>query len=296
MSTPSTDSDQRAKAIADANALLTGSAKWLITALGAIGAVLVAGSQLSSLGSLPVGPRFTAAIVGLGVGLLGVLWAILTVLATIAPPRYTISELAEEWAAAGATAAVLDQNAASTAGAAGAWKRYRHPVVDWLARHPEHLAGQDSPGQLLEHWTRSEATGAEDRAAALGAINDMTQLANYLRARSRFVRMRLPVAVAIMVAAAGISVFAWAANPAASPSPSLRNASLIGADLSGAALSHADLTGADLTRADLTGANLTGATLTGVTWSATVCPDGTNSDDTAAADGANGSCLGHLSP
>ncbi len=292
MSIPTTDEERRTKALADANALLTGSAKWLITALGAIGAVLVAGSQLSSLGSLPVGPRFTMAVGALAVGLLGVLWAIFTVLGTMTPPRYTISELDKEWTAAGATAAT-DRTGG---GAATFWKRYRYPVVDWLARHPEHLAGQDSPGELLRHWTRSEQDGAEDREAALRAVNDMTQLAYYLRARSRFVRMRAPLVLAILVAAAGVSVFAWAANPATAPAPSLRNVSLVGADLTGAALTHADLTGADLTRANLKGANLTGATLTDVTWSGTTCPDGTNSDDTAAADGTKGSCVGHLSP
>jgi hypothetical protein len=73
----------------------------------------------------------------------------------------------------------------------------------------------------------------------------------------------------------------------------LTGANLNLADLSGSDLSGANLTGANLNRANLTGANLstavlTGANLNGVTWSATTCPDGTNS----AADG--GTCLGHL--
>ena len=67
----------------------------------------------------------------------------------------------------------------------------------------------------------------------------------------------------------------------------LSDADLAGADLSGADLSGADLAGADLSTTDLDGADLTGTILTGVTWSATTCPDGTNSDsdgDTCAAD------------
>jgi uncharacterized protein YjbI with pentapeptide repeats len=65
-------------------------------------------------------------------------------------------------------------------------------------------------------------------------------------------------------------------------------------DLAHARFVDADLRGAQLDRTDLTMADLSGADLdraTGletVTWSATTCPDGTNSD----ADG--GPCVGHL--
>ena len=75
----------------------------------------------------------------------------------------------------------------------------------------------------------------------------------------------------------------------------LAGADLAGADLSWAFLGDADLAGADLTGADLTeadalGADLSGSGVTGVTWSATVCPDGTISDD------VGGTCLADLSP
>lgn len=65
----------------------------------------------------------------------------------------------------------------------------------------------------------------------------------------------------------------------------LVDAELLAADLSGVVLDGADLTGADLSHA-----RLVGASLAGVTWSATTCPDGTDSD----ANG--GTCLGHLGP
>lgn len=74
----------------------------------------------------------------------------------------------------------------------------------------------------------------------------------------------------------------------------LRGADVRDADLAHARFVDADLRGVQLDRTDLTMADLTGADLqraTGldtVTWSATICPDGTNSDD----DG--GTCLGHL--
>ena len=59
--------------------------------------------------------------------------------------------------------------------------------------------------------------------------------------------------------------------------------------LTGAALAKVDLSYARFTGANLTGANLADAQLSGITWSATVCPDGTNSDI------VSGTCVGHLS-
>ena len=74
----------------------------------------------------------------------------------------------------------------------------------------------------------------------------------------------------------------------------LTGAALAKVDLSyarftGANLTGANLTGANLTRANLTRANLTNAQLSGITWSATICPDGTNSDV------VGGTCVGDLS-
>ena len=76
-------------------------------------------------------------------------------------------------------------------------------------------------------------------------------------------------------------------------------AQLSGANLSAAALQSADLSDANLKGSNLDSADLTSATLAGATnakgtklknvvWSATTCPDGTNSDH----DG--GTCTGHL--
>jgi uncharacterized protein YjbI with pentapeptide repeats len=68
----------------------------------------------------------------------------------------------------------------------------------------------------------------------------------------------------------------------------LSGAALQNADLSAATLTGANLQSADLTSATLAGAHTTGANLKKVVWSATTCPDGTNSNN----DG--GACTGHL--
>jgi len=80
----------------------------------------------------------------------------------------------------------------------------------------------------------------------------------------------------------------------------MRNAVLVDANLAYVSFNLCDLSNADLTRAnltgagfygcDFTGANLTDAVLEDVRWEATICPDGTNSDDNG------GTCEGHLIP
>lgn len=268
----------------EANDLLTGAAKWLVAALGAIGAVLVAGSQLSSLGSLQFGPRFLTAVLGLVVGLAGVTLAILLVLSVLTPHRYTPSELAREWTASGARRDV---------GVSGGWwKQRKYPVPHWFGLNPEHLANHESPVQLLDHFKDRQAP---DRDKVLNSLNEMTRLANYVRHEAKYARMRVPLVLAMTMAALGISVFAWAANPPEKAPSTLRNTNLSGADLSGSSLAGADLTGADLSGVDLRGAILRGAIVKDVKWSNTTCPDGTNSDDSADASG-KGSCEGHLTP
>lgn len=71
-------------------------------------------------------------------------------------------------------------------------------------------------------------------------------------------------------------------------------AKFVSADISNGSLNHssfknADFSNADLTSAVLKGSDMTGANFTGVTWGNTICPDGTNSDDT-------NTCVGHLNP
>lgn len=62
------------------------------------------------------------------------------------------------------------------------------------------------------------------------------------------------------------------------------------ADFANSNFTNADLTNARVTLSNLTGADMTGAIVTGIIWSATFCPDGTNSDDNG------GTCDGHLVP
>jgi hypothetical protein len=259
--------------------LIRSGAKWIIASFAAVGAILVAGSQLSSIGALTwEDSRLWYAVAGLAVAMLAVLLVIVKVVSLLAPREWTINDLVK------------------------ASKENPKPrVVQFFEDNYQFLDGYASLEEIQQDWDN------EDDPVKVAEVNEtidrVVDRANYQTLSYDFKQARWLIAGGALLAAAGIGLFAWAANPEKPDQPpaSLRNAKLVGANLSGANLKKADLTGADLTTADLRGANLADATLDRVTWSHTLCPDGTNSDASARPDKktgklSGGSCLGHLSP
>jgi len=282
--------------LATAQDLVRSAAKWFIGGLGAIGAVLIAGSQISSVGALQAGSlRLYLAITGVIVGLLAILWAMWRVVDVLAGKRWTFEELVEEWRA---TKSAASPNA-------GRWHRWRsrmkHPVGWFLRDTPTALGGFSSPVRILKEFDRSPA-GREGLQDLVDLMSELQAKASTVYVAARFQTLRRQIAAGVVVGAAAIILFAWAANPATpqQPAPSLRNANLRGADLRGASLRNADMTGADLSNANLAGADLRGATTTNAIFSNTTCPDGTNSDTTAqrntSGEPVSGTCAGHLFP
>jgi hypothetical protein len=270
-----------------ANELIRAAARWLIGALGAIGALLVAGSQLSSIGSLDASAsRLRWAVLGLAVALTAILLAIWRMTSLLLPRAMEIDVIAADWEKARPGPAGLPW-----------WRRWRYPAVHYLASHRQYLGGGDdrTVPQINDQWWK-EGYDEDELGPLRGLIERVESIAAHETLLASFRRARWWISALVVVAAAGIGAFAWAANPGADISPDLRNVDLSGADLTGAALRKADLTGADLTGADLTGAHLDGAVIEGVTWKHTTCPDGTDSDDIAKPDGTGGTCAGHLEP
>jgi hypothetical protein len=302
------------------------AAKWLVASFAAVGAALIAGSQLSSIGKLPVCwhlslecTRLGWAILGAIAGLAGVVWAIWTAVMLLVPNNLPPSALQKEWKKGDKSALFryFHDNPAYLQG--------YEDFADLDAREKEAYAKRDAlsdefdrtpEDQRAEVVGEIEAADEEiqdflDRSEAAIAYANLVLLNDQFR--SKALRTLLLAAV---IAGLGISVFAWAANPAASiptPTTRLERAQLSGADLEGAhlvgvdlqssnltnakltnaTLIRADLRGADLSGADLSGANLSGADLAGATlvnvkWSGTVCPDARISDE------VGGSCLSHL--
>jgi hypothetical protein len=265
-----------------AKELIRSAAKWLVGALGAIGALLVAGSQLSGIGALEAdSPRLWLAVAGLATGLSAVLYAIWRVVDLLLPDKWTLTELATQWVKSSATVGE---------GVPGTRGRRQYHVVHFLATNPEFLGGFGSVPLIKEAYEKADPEA--DLTDILSLIDNVTSIAGYRSSVRRFEKMRWHLTGAIAAAALGIGVFAWGANPQDSeqPAASLRGADLSGADLRGANLKNADLTGARLLNANLTGANLKGAVVKDVNWTGAICPDGVPSAT------ARASCEGHLTP
>lgn len=72
-------------------------AKWYVAALGAIGAIVLAGSQLSSIGALSLdSARLWLAVAGIVVGLSAILWAISAVVTFLAGVAWSFDDVRRE--------------------------------------------------------------------------------------------------------------------------------------------------------------------------------------------------------
>jgi HAMP domain-containing protein len=287
------------------------AAKWIVAAFAAIGAALIAGSQLSSIGKLEVSAdwgdyhhlaflRLPVAILGAVVGLGSVAWIIWNTVSLLAPRTQPLSKLVtDETMNSGSPVIKALRDAGfigtdSEFGTLAALKTRRDDTLNaWKASYAawEAVPATDTAGAAQAAsdsdvaWTH--ANYVEER---VGKIEDFALFSWF---SSDFAALQRRAVYAAGIGAVGIVLFAWAANPAtppAHPPATLAGADLRFADLEGANLQGADLTNADLTGANLNGATLTGAHTTGTIWSETTCPDGVKSDD------AHGSCNGHLSP
>lgn len=264
--------------LAAANQRIRDTAKWLIASAAGVGAALIAGSQLSSIGRLDATTvRLWVAAGGVVLGLAGVVFAIAAAVRVLLPVQVLISDLADGWERPG---------------------RELRPVVRFFRSRPKYLQGATDPADLIGRRDRlvrqlsepDPAADLKDRIAAYDRrIAAVEEMANHEALKATFARALRRMLVAAVISGAGVVAFAWAANPPNPPAGAdLRGARLVGAQLRDADLTGAKLDGADLTRADLTGADLTGASLDRVTWAQTTCPDGTLSE-------ANGNtCRGHL--
>jgi Pentapeptide repeats (8 copies) len=304
---------------------LRGSAKWLIGAFGAIGAVLVTGIQFSSLGSAD-GWDLALGLVGVGLVFGGVALALYSIASILAPRGKTLSELTAAEARADAptrpdpTVARVD------------------PVIKFFRDNPELLRAFGTVGELKQAFDRDRevymkvfalwhANPTKANAKLLKQVEGLGKptedisssvlaWANYQTLRVDYRKMLYgQVIPALALIATGLVLFiikvtGTSSSPASAglAAAKLHGADLTGAQLAGVNLGKADLTAAKLVHADLSGATLSGATLdqanltganlakanvtgasfTGATWSHTTCPDGTNSDD------ADASCLAHL--
>ncbi|MFI6595461.1 pentapeptide repeat-containing protein [Nonomuraea sp. NPDC050536] len=264
-----------------ANSRIRDAAGWLVAGAVAVGAALIAGTQLSGIGRLNPDYRLWVAAAGALLGLTGVVYVIRATVQILLPKPVPVADLAAAWDDPGAR------------------------VAAFFRGHPRYLQGFDTPAEVIDyrdHLVKQLARLPDpDSADAMALTAQVAHLDSRIAAiedmaahqalKLEFKGAMRRLLLATPVAAAGIVAFTWAANPPpAATTADLHGARLVNAYLRDADLRGARLDGADLTGADLRGADLTGASLTAVTWRATTCPDGVISD------AAGGTCAGHLRP
>src|SRR6266545_5001948 len=88
------DGEATKNSLASATTTLSDTAKWLITIFAGVAGVLVAGSQLSSLGKLDIGLRLLGALVGLVLGIGGAAYAVIHAVPVLTSARVSLAELA----------------------------------------------------------------------------------------------------------------------------------------------------------------------------------------------------------
>lgn len=157
-------------------------AKYLIAAFAAVGGILVAGSQLASLGKLSLDDdrdRFLAAIGGLGLALVMVGIVLVLAVRVLRPVEVDVEKL-------------LDARPG--------------PKDDPLP------AGASSLRALVEA-SRDEENDEADRQAYAALVQQAIDLKAYRVVQSRFTAALVGLLAAALLGAIGITVFAYAANP-----------------------------------------------------------------------------------
>ena len=193
------------------------SARWLLTAAAGAGAVLVAGVQLTSIGSLGLGewPRLVAAVAGLAAGLGAVGYMIWQASLLLTDKWITLTALEEQDV----------QRLLWDPGRRRDKRRFEEVIRirAELDRYREEFFGSVA-GSISDLYKRlsdankkareSPCTEHAQTAADLKrAVDTLVQAANYSYTRSGFAALRRRLAGAGAVFVVGIVVFAYAANP-----------------------------------------------------------------------------------
>ncbi|GAA3705054.1 hypothetical protein GCM10022204_23140 [Microlunatus aurantiacus] len=311
--------DRASEPYSESSTKIREAGKWLLGAAAAVGAAVIAGSQLSDIGSLPVCKPFSSiscarlpiAVVAAGLALVAIAFILWNAVRLLLPIGLPLGDLARAWDRSVKT--VNGQLAKKRVGPLRADIRFffDHPeqiplaadaVVGSLsALKTEWETARDdlqSARRALQDPSAHPVTAPEEAEEAEqkfrrwdAAVKSTIQTAQYELLLGRFRALLWKLLPATFIAATGLAAFAWASNPGP-VTASLADAQLAGADLRNAKLVGVTLDGANLTRANLAGADLGGASVRDVAWTGATCPDGTKSD----SNGTPATCLGHLSP
>jgi hypothetical protein len=187
------------------------AAKWLIGAFAAIAALLLAGTQVSSVGQLTWAEdsdRLILAGVGLALGLGAALAAILQNVRMLLPKAMTVDRLVSDRE----LAAYFNANPELLPGVASNVTQFVGDFRSRSAAYDTAVAVQEASPSEMNKKRLEEAK--QRLAAAERDMRDVLALANWKATEGLFnsdIRWKMCLAAAL--AAIGIGLFAWAANP-----------------------------------------------------------------------------------
>jgi hypothetical protein len=216
-----------AASYATATANLRAAARWLLTAAAAASAVLVAGVQLTGLGSLGAGewPRLIIACVSLGAGLSAVGYLVFQASLMLTDEWITLAELDLEMISRQRTGSSRSRDRRRLEQI----KKIRGELESYQDEFYGSAASSisDLYRRLIEANKKARELPSPEHAKQAAELRDvvetLVQAANYSYARSAFAALRQHLIGAGAVFVAGIVIFAYAANPpahAARPVPS----------------------------------------------------------------------------
>ena len=196
------------------------TAKWLTVSLALLGGVLMAGTQLSSIGSLqPGSERFQVAVLGGAVAALGAGLILFGTVWTATSPAVRLAELKDKSDDKNLNDQVLLQGLPTVAALA---TQYETALSDRRTKAQQHF---DRPVQE----TADLAEASDARVEYLdGIVRNVLQVASYYRLTDRWRRCAVIIAAGALIAAGGLSIFIWAANPAPAAKTSTASPSVIG--------------------------------------------------------------------
>ncbi|MFI5496287.1 hypothetical protein [Actinoplanes sp. NPDC051859] len=214
---------------------LRGTTRWLVSAAAGVGAVLVAGLQLTGLGSLGRGelPRLVAAFAGLIVALAAVGYMVLRASQILTTEWVTLADIEkdifDQQVRRSAQGDTVERRKLSDRFGRLRDRRYRlrAAMIDGLKERLEFIAEElfgslatsvpDLYAQLAdanEAARRSPGADPARLAAELSrAAGTVVAFANFYITKEWFKVLRRQLAVASAVVIAGVLVFAYAANP-----------------------------------------------------------------------------------
>jgi hypothetical protein len=187
------------------------SAKWLIATFGAVGAILVAGLQLSQIGHLSgEGNRLGWAVLALAVALLGVVLAIGAASSVVMKSFVSLKSLSE--AAPGSDEKKPVEGDIGLLGGyetvEGLKEAYDSAITSRRQAFEEYFKNTGDTAK------RDAAQAADQWAVLLGqAQTHAVDRASFSLVRSAYRRARWLILLGALLAAAGIALFGWAANP-----------------------------------------------------------------------------------